>query len=491
MFDTARWTGEQLAARLVANEVDLRRRECEVLVLAAGWADVHDIDTAAPGYEPLVERGVGYGGDGCPDISEYAVHELGALRGTSSGTAEQLIADALDLRHRHPRLWGRIRAGEVRAWQAVHVARSCHHLSREAAGLVDLGTTGYLGQLPWARFGRVLQAAVLQADPALAAERAEQARQARGVWAYPSEDGLKTLVAKAAAGEVICLMATVNRIADILQIEGDPDPADHRRAKALGLLAQPARALQLLIEHQQDPDTGEQARDDQARDDQARDDQAEPDEDQDQSLDLRVPGQLTGDAGLARAAALRPRVVLHFHLSDTAVGTGHGVARPEDGEPTCLQQLRAWLADTGCAITVRPVLDPAGVAAVDAYETPLRMRDALLARHPAEVFPFGAALSRNLDCDHSVPYVAPGLGGPPGQTGLHNLGPLARGRHRAVTHGHWRRRQPEPGTYVFRSPHGYVFVVTNQGSLSIGCDAFAADVWRRAQPHLAQEQAAA
>ena len=175
MFDTAGATGDQLAARLVANEADLRQRECEVLVLAAGWADLYDLDPDAEGYEPLIERAARYGGDGCPDVSEYAVHELGALRGTSTGTAEQLIADALDLRHRHPRLWNRVRAGDVRAWQAVHVARSCHHLTQQAAGLVDLAVSGHLGQLPWARFGRILQAAIIQADPITAAERAEEA----------------------------------------------------------------------------------------------------------------------------------------------------------------------------------------------------------------------------------------------------------------------------------------------------------------------------
>jgi hypothetical protein len=137
------------------------------------------------------------------------------------------------------------------------------------------------------------------------------------------------------------------------------------------------------------------------------------------------------------------------------------------------------------------VLDPRAVAAVDGYETPLRMRDALLGRNPAEVFPFGVAVRRNLDCDHTTSYVAPSRGGPPGQTGLHNLGPLARGHHRAVTHGHWRRRQPEPGTYVFRSPHGHVFVVTNQGTLNLGCEDFAAAVWRRARQEPAHEQAAA
>ena len=480
MFDTTGWSGQDLAARLVANEADLRQRECEALVLAAGWADVHDLDPTAPGYEPLVERAVGYGGDGCPDVSEYAVHELGALRGTSSGTAEQLVADALDLRHRHPRLWDRVRAGEVRAWQAVHVARACHHLTREAAGLVDLAVFRHLGVLPWARFGRVLAAAVLQADPTTAAERAEQTRRSRGVWAYPGEDGLKTLVAKAAAGDVVCLLATVNRLADVLAAEGDTTSADERRAKALGLLAQPARVLELLIKHQDDEDphgsppapTGD-------------DEDADEDEQEAGGLDLTVP------APAPRSTDLLPRVVLHFHLSDATLTQGHGVVRPEHGEPTSLQQLRAWLAETGCRVTVRPVLDPAGTAAVDGYETPLRMREALFTRHPAEVFPFGAAVRRTLDADHSTPYVPPGRGGPPGQTGLHNLGPLARSHHRAVTHGRWRRRQPEPGTYVFRSPHGYVFVVTNQGTLRLGCADFAADVWRRARQHPSQEKAAA
>lgn len=125
------------------------------------------------------------------------------------------------------------------------------------------------------------------------------------------------------------------------------------------------------------------------------------------------------------------------------------------------------------------------------------MRDALFTRHPAAVFPFGAAVRRTLDADHTTPYLAPDRGGPPGQTGLHNLGPLAGSHHRAVTPwptkktAPWQRRQPEPGTYVFRTPHGYVFIVTNHGTLNLGRDHFAADVWQRAQHEPAQEQAAA
>ena len=55
---------------------------------------------------------------------------------------------------------------------------------------------------------------------------------------------------------------------------------------------------------------------------------------------------------------LRPRVVLHFHLSDTAIRTRHGLVRPEYGAAHTLNQLQEWLTDTGCPVTVQPVLDP-------------------------------------------------------------------------------------------------------------------------------------
>src|SRR5687768_5049389 len=106
--------------------------------------------------------------------------------------------------------------------------------------------------MPWPRFAKILSAAILQADPTLAAERAERARSTQDVLSFDSEDGLKTIVAKAAAGDAIWFMATINRIAEILTARGDTNPIGTRRARALGILAQPAEALQLLIEHQHD-----------------------------------------------------------------------------------------------------------------------------------------------------------------------------------------------------------------------------------------------
>lgn len=90
-----------------------------------------------------------------------------------------------------------------------------------------------------------------------------------------------------------------------------------------------------------------------------------------------------------------------------------------------------------------------------------------------------------------MPFLGPARGCPPGQTGLDNLGPLSRPAHRAVTHGRWRRRQPEPGRYLFRSPTGHVFLVTNQGTQALGCHAFADTVWRAAAPERVRVASAA
>ena len=161
-------------------------------------------------------------------------------------------------------------------------------------------------------------------------------------------------------------------------------------------------------------------------------------------------------------------MVLHFHLSDTAIRTRSGLVRPEYGTANTLNQLREWLAETGCPVTVQPVLDPADVAPVDAYEIPQRTRDAVRLRNLADVFPYGSCTTATMDLDHTKPYLPMDRGGPPGQTSLANLGPMTRHHHRAVTHGRWGKRQPAPGQFLFRSPRGYVYLVTNQGTLPLG-----------------------
>ena len=95
----------------------------------------------------------------------------------------------------------------------------------------------------------------------------------------------------------------------------------------------------------------------------------------------------------------------------------------------------------------------------------------------ADVFPYGSATTATMDLDHTKPYLPMHRGGPPGQTSLANLGPMTRTHHRTVTHSWWGKRQPHPGQFVFRSPHGHIYLVTNQGTQSLGTATFAQAIW--------------
>jgi hypothetical protein len=101
--------------------------------------------------------------------------------------------------------------------------------------------------LPWGRFETLLTAKIIEADPRAAEEQTKIWEAERFVRAgRTSQSGLKLLIAKANAGDVIWFLATVNRIAEILRLQGDLDSADVRRSKAIGILAQPALALDIL-----------------------------------------------------------------------------------------------------------------------------------------------------------------------------------------------------------------------------------------------------
>ena len=63
---------------------------------------------------------------------------------------------------------------------------------------------------------------------------------------------MKLIIARATAGDAIWFKATIDRIAEILAKQGDTDTVEVRRSTAIGILAQPAQALQLLCQHQHD-----------------------------------------------------------------------------------------------------------------------------------------------------------------------------------------------------------------------------------------------
>ncbi|GAA1630227.1 hypothetical protein GCM10009744_17860 [Kribbella alba] len=223
--------------------------EIRVLQLALRYADLHPSPARVPDDQRLPggERGVVYGGAGCPAVAEFAVAEFAAVLGVTSETGGNFIGQALALRHRLPLTWARVEAGQATGWKARLIATACLGLSVEAAALVDARVAGVVDSLSAHQVKTIVKAAVWDADPAAARAAAEQKARERGAWPGQSDQhGTTTLFVKAASGDVIRFDATLGQIADALAALGDPDSLDQRRAKALGILADPAFAHELL-----------------------------------------------------------------------------------------------------------------------------------------------------------------------------------------------------------------------------------------------------
>jgi hypothetical protein len=171
------------------------------------------------------------------------------------------------------------------------------------------------------------------------------------------------------------------------------------------------------------------------------------------------------------------------HLSEAALCAGSGVARVEDVGPVLLGRLHLLLGDH-CSINLKPLIDlPAGHIPVDCYEIPASLREHLLLRYPADVFPYANTVSRSVDIDHTIAYLSVEEGGPPGQTRIGNLGPHIRYHHRIKTFGSWQVSQPEPGSWIWRSPHGRIYLVNATGTHPLGDTEFAQIIWRAAIGH--------
>ena len=514
MFDTSWIDDLDRKATLTAAVENVRARleaDAAQMRLAAHWADLHSADALEDSGRTIrgMEGAKRLGGHGTPDVLEFAAAELGVVQDMHPIAAENLMRDCMNLPHRHPLLWARTDDAQVPAWKAREVAKRADvtNLSRDQARWVDEQTTPYISTLPWTRFSDLLDAKIIEADPAAADARRRAAAAERFVHTGQcNEFGLKTIIAKCDAGDAIWFMAMVNRIALILRANGDTEPVDIRRSKAIKVLANPAYALQLLQDHADrlietpdgipspadtddtlGPDDSECADPDTVGEGDVHSSQNDADDPEPATHPCptcRGAGAVTGDPTAFTKSLLRidptkllPPATLYIHLSEESLrDPTKGVARFEGVGPVTVPQVQEFLGDT-CTVTVKQVIDPAGLAPVDAYETPDPMREALYLRNPACIFPWSVNLRRRKDSDHTVPYVDPDGGGPPGQTGVDNLGLMARFTHRLKTHGRWRLKHPEPGMFLWRSPHGWIFLVNNTGTHHLGDNPTARAFW--------------
>ena len=152
------------------------------------------------------------------------------------------------MRHRLPLLWARVVSREARVGSVRLVASRTRRLSPEAAAYVDRAMVGVVdGSLPWGRFESLLEGVVVAADPVAAAVREEEralvqfAKRTRA-----SEAGTAGFYVRSTVGVIARVEATVLFVAEALKAFGDVEDLDARKVKAVVVLCNPTRAVELL-----------------------------------------------------------------------------------------------------------------------------------------------------------------------------------------------------------------------------------------------------
>jgi hypothetical protein len=159
-------TGDTLAA--VEGALLARRAaDAELLRLAAHWADLHPADSLReiPVGLPGRERMVVLGGEGTPEVAEFAPAELGVSLHQHPHAARNLMADALDLRHRLPGLWHLVTDEiAVEVWVARRIAKATRQVSQRQAAEIDDRLVAVAASLPPSRLLTLLESLVLACD---------------------------------------------------------------------------------------------------------------------------------------------------------------------------------------------------------------------------------------------------------------------------------------------------------------------------------------
>ena len=413
-------------------------RDLEVL---AQWAAVHSGEPTHP-RDQLVQLG----GEGTPLVQEFCLGEVALARGTGVMATQNATADTLDLIYRLPEIWGACLTGEADLYVARRVAKLSRHLPADRVGVVDRAVARIIARESGGRVLAVAEAKIIEADPGLHEERVEAERRRRYVSSSRTDEyGLRTVIARVEAGDAVWVEATVARVAEIIADRYPDATADEVRSIAFGWLARPAELLTLLLEH--------------------RDPQEELDLEPSRAtafpadlLDaLREAGSL---AAGAQGGALRPPAPGRPPRRGRC-GPGRG---PRPGHPDRLQSL---LARTH--LTVQPVLDLSDRIRTTAYEHPESLKERVHLTTGGDYWPYATSTNRRVDYDHPIAYDPDQdiRGGPPGQTGTHNSGPLGRRHHRYKTHAGYRSRQCGQGRYVWLTPHGLGYLVDARGTRRI------------------------
>ena len=407
------------------------RAERELVQAAVSWAGMHStdsIDEAASWWEHMFgDEAMPLAGPGAPLVAEFSVAEFAAAVGLSTEAGKAYLGEAIELRHRLPKVWARVVAGDLVVWKARRIARATMGLSVEAVAYVDQHVARVAHKIRVAGLDRMIAAAMAAYMPEETERRRRDAADGRCFNVGKPEsglDGTTDVWGTLDAADALDLDAAVAAGAEALKDLGSTESLDVRRSQAVAGLAR--RQL---------------------------------------SFDLNRPD--AGAEGSGRTMTLRkPRqVVLHVHLAEAAIRGEGGIGRMENHRsPVTAEQIRQWCANPDAQVVVKPVIDLADHHHVEAYEVPVRIAEQAVLINVSCVFPWCTAQRGRCDSEHITPFARGGT------TSSDNIVPLCRRHHRLKTHGRWRYIRLEAGSFLWTSPHGYQFLRNETGTLDVSRD---------------------
>lgn len=176
-------------AEAIRSAVTCRRRaEADLLASICELAECYRVDTDEL-LAVLAEKRIRVGAEGTPLVSEFLSLELAGLLECSPHAAGHRLIEALNLKHRHPKLFAAVVELKVEASRAVKAAARCAHLRPEVAEAVTLRWLPRQGALGWTATFNLLDKLIIEADRSAAQERERLAREDRGVHVWGSSTG--------------------------------------------------------------------------------------------------------------------------------------------------------------------------------------------------------------------------------------------------------------------------------------------------------------
>jgi len=341
------------------------------------------------------------------NISRFAVDEISCALSLTKRGAENRLGLALQLTESLPGTLAAWERGDL-DWPRVQViADRTAVLDNEAAGRVEESVLPRADHRTAGQLRRLVDRAVIAADPEAANNRHNKERLARDVTVRPADDGMSVLSAylcaeEAAAAKRVLDQLTKNPAAD------DPRSAGQRRADVF---------MQLI--------TG-------------------------RSL---TGGEVTVSTPMEQLAAGGKPLIHLIVGADTLIGRSDAPAELLGHGPISSELARRLAAD---GTWQRIVADPITGDIIDVgrqrYRPPAALGDYVRARDQVCTFPTCRQPATDCDLDHTIPF------GRHGPTVENNLTAKCRRHHLLKHHAGWRTVQHDDGSVTWISPAGHKYL---------------------------------